>query len=241
MFVIGDVHGCRQTLKELLAILPLAPTSTIIFVGDLVGKGPDSKGVVDTIIELEKNYEVICLMGNHDSRFLDSLGWNSGDVFGMELLYEGALHLENGGLETFRSYQDNYTPGDPPVEIPDSHRKFFSSLRLYHRTEGYIFVHAGFSRKALKSGSVESALEIDLKEPRTMMWERETVRTKHTLGVTIVHGHVNHNRLVLNRAGKINLDTGCGWGRCLTAIHLPQEHIYSVPCRDKITSTSNSD
>ena len=70
LYAIGDIHGMRDELAELLAKLPLEPSDRLIFIGDYVDRGPDPKGVVDLLIEVAKQRECLFLMGNHEAMFL---------------------------------------------------------------------------------------------------------------------------------------------------------------------------
>ena len=63
---IGDVHGCLTALDTLLGFVELRPTDQLIFLGDYVDRGPDSKGVLDRLIELRRLHEVVFLRGNHE-------------------------------------------------------------------------------------------------------------------------------------------------------------------------------
>jgi serine/threonine protein phosphatase 1 len=71
IFVIGDIHGCALELNLLLQKLPLTTGSLIIFIGDYIDRGEDSKGVIDQIIKLKKTYDIVTLKGNHEQMFLD--------------------------------------------------------------------------------------------------------------------------------------------------------------------------
>ncbi len=74
-FVIGDIHGCSDSLTELLEkIKPLAKDDTVIFIGDYIDRGPDSKGVIEIVLQLKAEHSrVITLMGNHEFMFLGAI------------------------------------------------------------------------------------------------------------------------------------------------------------------------
>ena len=74
IFCIGDIHGCSNTLDDLLVnIIKLKKTDHLVFVGDYIDRGPDSKGVIDIILNLEKKeYKTTCLLGNHEELFMES-------------------------------------------------------------------------------------------------------------------------------------------------------------------------
>ena len=74
LYAIGDIHGERDLLEELLASLPLRDEDRLLFVGDYVDRGPDSRGVVDTLLRVQKERPCVFLLGNHESMFLSFLG-----------------------------------------------------------------------------------------------------------------------------------------------------------------------
>ncbi len=71
-FAFGDIHGCHDQLKTLLNAITPTPSDTLIFLGDIIDRGADSKGVLDTIRELEKVCHVIAIMGNHEQMMIES-------------------------------------------------------------------------------------------------------------------------------------------------------------------------
>ncbi len=82
LYAVGDIHGEAELLADLLESLPHAPGDRFVFVGDYIDRGPDSKGVVDLLLELERERDCVFLMGNHESMFLDFLGWRGPAYFG---------------------------------------------------------------------------------------------------------------------------------------------------------------
>ena len=75
-YVIGDIHGCLDELRYLVEGLPLESGDRLVFLGDYVDRGPNSKGVLTYILDLQKttDLELICLKGNHEDMFLAYLG-----------------------------------------------------------------------------------------------------------------------------------------------------------------------
>src|SRR5438046_1705083 len=113
LVVIGDVHGCAEELKALIHKLPLDQSTTILFLGDYVDRGPDAKSVIDTVLNLSEIYSVIPLMGNHEwlmQQYLDSPN---------DPVASGNFIL-NGGSATLASYSKDGATYD----IPAAHRKF---------------------------------------------------------------------------------------------------------------------
>ena len=98
LYAVGDIHGELEKLDELLARLPLRSEDRLLFLGDYIDRGPDSRGVVARLIDLSKTYPCVFLLGNHESMFLDFLGWSDEAYFG------GDAFLMNGGDRTLDSY-----------------------------------------------------------------------------------------------------------------------------------------
>jgi serine/threonine protein phosphatase 1 len=123
-FAVGDIHGNLSRLEQLMEEIKPAfnpDADTLVFLGDYIDRGPDSKGVVDFILRLRRKFpQVVCLKGNHEAMLLD---W---------------VYLYNGGGATIKTYSQ-----DGEFKLPPEHLAFFTSLLLYYETEHYIFVHAG--------------------------------------------------------------------------------------------------
>ena len=111
-FVIGDVHGCAEELEELLSLLPIDPDSTVIFLGDYIDRGPDSRRVIDLVLSVEKRCSVVALMGNHEEMFAEFLHDPQSA--------EAARFIYNWGGATLASYA---LPGGG-YKIPKHHLPF---------------------------------------------------------------------------------------------------------------------
>ena len=209
IIAIGDVHGCATELRMLLNKLPLTPDSTVIFLGDYVDRGPQSKQVIDTVLELSKSCKVITLKGNHEALFLAFLRDPGSEAAGM--------FIYNGGSATLHSYATN----DREYRIPKSHREFLQNLQLYHETEDYVFVHAGLPRVPVEELSLEA-------HGHDFLWSRGPfLRSSYKWSKLVIHGHTPV-KAVDFRTNRINIDTACVFDRTLTALELPEKRIYSV-------------
>lgn len=218
LFAIGDVHGCDVELRQLLELLPLDHDSTVIFLGDYIDRGPNSKRVVDQIIELRKSYSVVTLMGNHEAMFLEFLADPSSTLAGFFIL--------NGGSATLASY---VTQGNDYI-IPKEHLDFYNNLQLYHETKSHFFVHAGLPNVA-----------IDRINPRQhkndMLWiRRPFYESSFKWNKIIVHGHTPHPEIDCNPR-RINLDTGCVFNGKLSAMEVYSGEIFQVKTQRKIPQT----
>ena len=206
-FAIGDIHGNLSHLELLMEKIKPAlnpQRDTLVFLGDYIDRGPDSKGVVDFVLRLRTELpHVVCLKGNHEALFLD---WylNGRD-------YD--LYLYNGGGATIRSYSR-----EGELKIPQGHLDFFTSLRLYYETEQYIFVHAGLRR----------GIPLQEQDPHDLVWIRdEFILSPHDFGKVVVFGHTPLQKVFV-APNKIGIDTGAVYGGALTCLELPAQRFYSV-------------
>ncbi|MEI8347474.1 MAG: metallophosphoesterase family protein, partial [Pseudomonadota bacterium] len=209
IFAIGDIHGCAEELKQLIAKLPLDQNSTLVFLGDYVDRGEDSKGVVDYILFLKKKYKVVTLMGNHEKMFLEFLK--------NEKSAEAASFVFNGGNSTLGSYGDD----TGMYHVPAEHSQFFKTLQLYYVTDKYCFVHAGVPDVPVSDfGKKDYSGDF--------LWVRENFfESEFEWDKLIIHGHTPKKTPVVN-IRRINIDTGCVFGGTLTALQLPDKKFYQV-------------
>lgn len=210
LFAIGDIHGCSTELAALLKKIQVREGDTVVFLGDYIDRGPDSRGVIEIIIELARRVNVVALKGNHEAMFLDFL--ESPESAG------AGLFILNGGSQTLASYAG---PGKT-FEIPETHIKFFYDLKLFYETDTHFFVHAGVPLKALSQIST-------VIDEQTMLWSRQPfLSTTFTWEKMVVHGHTPVNEPEI-KGNRINLDTGCVYNGRLSALELPANKVHSVP------------
>ncbi|NLD36031.1 MAG: serine/threonine protein phosphatase [Desulfatiglans sp.] len=203
-FIVGDLHGCREMLERMLSIIPWNPEAdNLIFIGDYLDRGNDSKGVIDLLIKLSVTYpKVKCLMGNHESIFLEYLFGGDEKTF-----------LVNGGMTTLESYRVNGT-----TYIPPEHVSFIQSLHTLIELDNYYIVHAG-----LKPG-----LNIKEQTVKDRLWIRESfITSEYNFGKKVIFGHTPFYSPYITE-NKIGIDTGAVFGNKLTCLELPDEKFYFV-------------
>src|SRR5262249_37752218 len=123
----------------LLDAIGPGPDDLLVFLGDYIDRGPDSRGVLDQVIALAERGPVVPLMGNHEEMLLAALK----DHTALR------LWLSCGGSEAIASYSTRLRvpthPDSLATLIPEDHLFFLLSCRPYHETETHIFVHASFA------------------------------------------------------------------------------------------------
>ncbi len=212
IFVIGDIHGLLFKLKKLIVKLELdAEKDTLIFLGDYIDRGPDSRGVIDAILEIKQTINhVTCLRGNHEQMFINYFCENRDEE----------LFMHNGGMKTLISYGFRRAGGRKTLHVPESHMNFFTTLPIYHETDDYIFVHAG-----LKPG-----VPLERQVSEDLLWIRdEFIDSPRNFGKIVVFGHtpVSFDRPFIEH-NKIGVDTGAIYGGKLTCVELTDMKIYQV-------------
>jgi protein phosphatase len=232
--IIGDVHGCSAELDELLALL--GKDRKLIFLGDLVDRGPDSVGVLRRVMELVSEGQALCVPGNHDIRLARALAGK--DVSKSHGLAETLAALEGESAE-FREQVRTFIEG------------LVSHLVL---DEGRLCVaHAGMRADMQGRGSPavrefalygETTGEIDeFGLPVRYPWARE-----YRGSAAVVYGHTPvPTPEWLNNT--IDIDTGCCFGGQLTALRWPEREnvsveahrVYCEPVRPVSTASTASD
>jgi serine/threonine protein phosphatase 1 len=216
IYAIGDIHGCRNLLDNLLALINaddakrLPAQTQIIFLGDLVDRGHDSRGVVERLIALHKaGRNVRFLAGNHEELLIR--------------VYEGdkratSLFHRVGGRETMLSYgmsEADYDAVDlsalaalVPDYVPLEHIDFLKSFDDWIEAGDYLFVHAG----------IRPGLSISEQETSDLRWiRRDFTEHKGIFSHMVIHGHTI-TEAVDEQANRIGVDTGAFATGKLTAI-----------------------
>lgn len=215
-YVIGDVHGCLDLLERLLSRIEAEirerpkPKTSIVFLGDLIDRGPASAEVIERLrIYSPPGANTHFVMGNHEEVMLRVL---SGET---ELL---ASWLRFGGAETLRSYGleppalSGMSPQDLVTHlrdaIPDEHVEFLESFGDSISFGGYLFVHAG----------IRPGVDLSEQSQSDLRWIREPFLEDSTdHGFVVVHGHTITNSVEV-ASNRIGIDTGAFCTGTLTAL-----------------------
>lgn len=218
-YVIGDVHGRLDLLEQLKAAIEEddaefgAADTTIVFLGDLVDRGPDSAGVISLAREWGMERKVRYLAGNHEEMFLDSFE-------DREILRH---FLKHGGRETVMSYGIPKKKYDKmkmselqeamDKAVPKKDRKFLKSFEDLIVAGDYVFVHAGINPK----------LPVEEQKPSDLRWIRDRfLKFAEPMSHVVVHGHTIFEDVV-DTQHRIGIDTGAFRTGRLTALVLEGE------------------
>lgn len=216
-WLIGDIHGCLNELNALLAKLP--PDARLIFLGDYIDRGPDSKGCIERL--MREKHRSIFLRGNHEQMLLD--------YFFDQENPDTALWLRsvNGGPQTLASY--GLEPGCQYDDLPANHREFIESLPLYHEGSNFIAVHAGVD---------VSVAQMAEQAPRDLLYIRMNWISNEAQwkGKPVVFGHTPARYLygrerqheIIKGERSTGIDTGCVYGGSLTALNPATREILQV-------------
>lgn len=201
-YAVGDIHGCYDKLIKLYNQIKTnyeafkdEYTATIVFVGDYIDRGPNSKQVIDflrgndSVNKLDERFKHVFLMGNHEDMCIS---------FYEHSTFENGQHwLGNGGYATLKSFGENLKA----LDIPSDYIEWMKGLQLWYNDPDlkYFFVHAGLLDKPVQE---------QLENKRTMLWIRGPfLVSNYDWGQRIIHGHtpVKSPQIRFNR---INIDTG---------------------------------
>jgi len=195
--VIGDIHGCLAPLEHLWEVIDAQPEDRVVFLGDYVDRGPDSKGVIDFILGLQGDCDITCLTGNHEEKFFLAR------IDHTELAHW--LQAWGGGATL-----ESYGPGGFD-DVPESHWEFLRQNLPYLETDTHIFVHA----------NLEPDLPLTEQPPFTLVHKKFGKPEPHRSGKIMVCGHTAQKfHVPLNLGHAVCIDTDPGRGGWLTCLHV---------------------
>lgn len=238
IYAVGDIHGQKAMLDQSLAMIEAdgGPDAQVVFMGDYTDRGPDSRAVIDTLIDgLAAGRNWTCLKGNHDRMFYDfvmdgvehdpaitsNLSWVNPRLGGNTTLASYGItgtpvldHPEGGFdcLTHFTTDTGDISKDDivamAKQNVPQEHLSFLDTRQLYLETGDHIFVHAG-----LRPNVALAAQTAD-----DIMWIRDGfLDTAHDFGKLVVHGHTAID-YPTHYGTRVNIDAGAGRGRVLVPV-----------------------
>lgn len=233
IFAVGDLHGhFDQWIRLHKQLIEDAKfdirKDKLVFVGDMVDGGEQTKQVLDWVIVNQRAYpeNIIALCGNHEDLLLDALVYN-GRIYGSYDLWWG-----QGGRETYKSFlpegMNSYEKAISQVKdhITVEYLDWMRKLPLFYETDRYFFVHAGLIPGMTIEQHKESLEKNDKDVREYMLWVRDSfIQSNYDWKKKIIFGHTcSHNPIVMDN--KIGLDGMFHNNGYIFAVELPTERIF---------------
>ena len=215
LIAFGDIHGEFDKLERLLVQVAPTQNDQLVFLGDYIDRGADSRRVIDRLIALGLQYpRTIFLRGNHEQMLLEArveVGAEDHVVTStgcfMRLYNEPlALWFINGGEETLRSYEVTDV-----ANLPKSHVEFIKATQLWWQYENFLFVHAG----------ADPDIPLPDQNPETLLLSRRFPPGKN--GVIHIVGHTP------TADGSPNFENGRIWLGLIAEDFLQRNQILTIP------------
>ena len=216
VYAVGDIHGRLDLLDDLLARIqadirarPIDDV-TLVFLGDLIDRGPDSAGVIARLMDLD-GFPARCvvLQGNHEEILLRVLDGEEGLAYDW-LGFGGDAFVESYGLSAtaLKALEEARIAERLKDAIPADHIQFLREAGDTVRFGDYLLVHAG----------IRPGIPVEQQQPHDLRWIREPFLTDgHDHGCVVIHGHTV-SRGVERRKNRIGIDTGAYRTGVLTSV-----------------------
>lgn len=195
---IGDIHGCSFALSRLICVLDLDASDTVVTLGDYVNRGPDSRGVIDRLIQLRSECDLVPLLGNHDQL----------------LLHNRSTHAEIDGLPVI-------DPVSGQERFSAEHFAFLETCRMFYENETHLFAHANYDAAAPLASQdpyLLMWLHLDAQIPQRHM----------TGKTAIVGHSSQRSGDILDLSHLVCIDTYCHGGGWLTAFDSSTGRVWQV-------------
>lgn len=216
IYAVGDVHGELDQLEQAIATIERdgGSDARIVLLGDYVDRGPDSRGVIDYLIEaLATGKRWTCLLGNHDRMFALFMQEVPQSDLRLRVRFSW-LHDRLGGKDTLASYCVEASDDDTLLAVhtharaavPQAHLDFLASLPYHYQADELLFVHAG----------IRPGIALEQQDRDDLIWIRDEFhRDEREHPWLVVHGHTPVDAAT-HYGNRVNLDTGAGYGKALS-------------------------
>lgn len=212
VIAIGDVHGCATALEALLEVVAPRREDTLVMLGDCVDRGPDSRRVVQILLDWREKCHIVPLLGNHEEMLLSAI--------------DRPFTLNDwracGGEATLRSYGVS-----DPTAMLNEHVEYIRSWKDYYETPTHFFAHANY----------EAEVPLDQQTWEFWRWEplRVSLPAAHENGKIAIVGHTSQKTgEILDFDYLVCIDTYCHGGGWLTALEPGTGKIWQADAAGRI-------
>lgn len=215
LYAVGDIHGRLDLLDDLLGrieddiVARPGPGAAVVFLGDLIDRGPQSAGVIERLCTLGAfPAKTVCLLGNHEEALLRVLAAEPGLAYDW-LGYGGDACATSYGVDpvALTAMDEARIAATLAAAIPARHIAYLKACGDTVTFGDYLLVHAG----------IRPGVAIEDQEPKDLRWIRQPfLSDAHDHGCMVIHGHTISEG-VDQRSNRIGIDTGAYRTGILTA------------------------
>lgn len=207
-YAVGDIHGCLKPLKVLFDALKVAPDDQVVFLGDYVDRGLDSKGVLDWLIKHRKRYQFEFILGNHEIMMQTArLDQSRLPVW---LPFGGAATLDSYGIGDDANWAEMINP---------EHWAFIDQCKPYVEKNEFIFVHAG----------LEAGKKLSEQSRHTLFWQKFETPQAYASNRKVICGHTSRKNGEVAHFGHTTcIDTYAYGGQWLTGLNVDSQEYIKV-------------
>ncbi|BDD03989.1 metallophosphoesterase family protein [Aureibacter tunicatorum] len=214
IYAIGDIHGSLRALKTIFKQGIIQTDDKVVFLGDYIDRGPDSKGVIDWLINNQKNHDFEFILGNHE------IMMKAAKMSPVRL--KEWLHF--GGANTLESYHINNTENWMDIISP-SHWDFIDSCLDYLEIKDFIFIHAG----------LEAGKNLNEQNKHHLFWKKYENPKAYNSTKTVICGHTSRkNGEIADFKHTICIDTYAHGGMWLTCLNVETGEFIKANNKGKI-------
>jgi serine/threonine protein phosphatase 1 len=207
VIAIGDIHGCAAALAALVEGLAPEAEDVVVMLGDAIDRGPDSRNVLDQLLDLRDRCQLACILGNHEQMLLEALE-------GAIPIHEWLIH---GGAETL----DSYGRGAGINAVEARHVDFIRTWQDVYESDAHFFAH----------GNYVASRPLDRQPWTDLRWQSLHWHTPepHESGKTAILGHTSNKQgQVVNLGHLVCIDTYCCGGYWLTAFDVAASRLWQA-------------
>ena len=222
LYAVGDIHGRLDLLDDLVARIEddlrarPAADAALVFLGDLIDRGPDSAGVIERVRTLAFPGKVVTLLGNHEEMLLRVLAAQPGMAHDW-LGFGGDACAESYGVDaaSLQAMDEERVAEVLGAAVPPAHVAFLKGCGDTVMFGDYLLVHAG----------IRPGVAVEDQEPHDLRWIRQPfLADSHDHGVLVIHGHTVSDG-VEQRSNRIGIDTGAYQTGILTAAVIEEDEL----------------